>query len=105
MLTVFTLRLNSLALFADSAGADPEAAPIFPAGFAVAFPYAAEMALAVTHGGALGSCDDDVEFESGLDFILDGLGRLRRPPQASQALRCAEAAADLACRRLYPGRS
>ena len=72
-------------LFADSAGADPEAAPFFPAGFAVAFPYAAEMALAVTHGGALGPCDDDVEFESGLDFILDGLGRLRRPPQASRA--------------------
>ena len=61
-------------LFADSAGADPEAAPIFPAGFAVAFPYAAEMALAVTHGGALGRCDDDAEFEFALDFILDGLG-------------------------------
>ena len=63
-------------LFAESAGADPGAGLILPAGFAVAFPYAAEMALAVTHGGALGPCDDDVEFESGLDFILDGLGRL-----------------------------
>ena len=65
-------------LFADSASADPQAAPSLPAGFAVAFPYAAEMAAAVTHGGALGPCDDDVEFESGLDFILDGLGRLRQ---------------------------
>jgi hypothetical protein len=63
-------------LFAESAGADPGAGLSLPAGFAAAFPYAAEMAVAVSHGGALGPCDDDVEFESGLDFILDGLGRL-----------------------------
>jgi hypothetical protein len=35
------------------------------------------MALAVAHGGALGPCDDDSEFEFALGFILDGLGRLR----------------------------
>jgi hypothetical protein len=35
------------------------------------------MALAVTHGGALGRCDDDTEFEFALDFILDGLARLQ----------------------------
>jgi hypothetical protein len=35
------------------------------------------MALAVTHGGALGRCDDDAEFTFELDFILDGLARLR----------------------------
>jgi hypothetical protein len=40
------------------------------------------MALAVTHGGALGPCDDDGEFEFALDFILDGLDRLRRSPAA-----------------------
>lgn len=40
-------------------------------------PYIAEMALAVTRGGALGRCDDDAEFEFALDFILDGLDRLR----------------------------
>jgi AcrR family transcriptional regulator len=65
-------------LFAESAGADPEAALSLPAGLAVAFPYAAEMAVAVAHGGALGPCDDDVEFDVGLGFILDGLDRLRR---------------------------
>jgi hypothetical protein len=65
-------------LFAESAATDPEQpAPVLPAGFAAAFPYAAEMAVAVAHGGALGPCDDDVEFGVGLDFILDGLGRLR----------------------------
>jgi AcrR family transcriptional regulator len=67
-------------LFDDSASADPEAAPSLPAEFAAAFPYAAEMALAVAHGGALGPCDDDGEFEFALDFILDGLDRLRRSP-------------------------
>jgi hypothetical protein len=36
------------------------------------------MALAVTHGGALGRCDDDAEFEFALDFILDGLARLQK---------------------------
>jgi AcrR family transcriptional regulator len=66
-------------LFVDPA-ADPEATPSLPPGFADAFPYAAEMAVAVTHGGALGPCDDDSEFAFALDFILDGLGRLRRPP-------------------------
>ena len=65
------------AVFDDSADPDAEAASLH-AGFAAAFPYAAEMALAVAHGGALGPCDDDGEFEFGLDFILDGLHRLRQ---------------------------
>jgi AcrR family transcriptional regulator len=65
-------------LFDDSAGPGPDTPPSLPDGFAAAFPYAAEMALAVTHGGALGPCDDDDEFEFALDFILDGLNRLRR---------------------------
>jgi hypothetical protein len=52
---------------------------------AVAVPYAAEMALAVAHGGALGPCDDDDEFEFALDFILDGLHRLRRSCPARPA--------------------
>jgi len=71
-------------LFEDSADADPAAPPSLPPEFAAAFPYAAEMALAVAHGGALGPCDDDSEFAFALDFILDGLSRLRRSPgQAS----------------------
>jgi hypothetical protein len=39
--------------------------------------YVAEMTLAIAHGGALGRCDDDSEFEFALDFILDGLDRLQ----------------------------
>jgi hypothetical protein len=35
------------------------------------------MAMGVSHEGALGGCDDDIEFEFSLDFILDGLERLR----------------------------
>ena len=66
-------------VFDDSADPDPEAAATFPDEFTAAFPYAAEMALAVTHGGALGPCDDDGEFEFALDFILDGLHRLQQP--------------------------
>jgi AcrR family transcriptional regulator len=62
-------------LFVDP-GADPEVPPSLSAEFAAAFPYAAEMAVAVTHGGALGPCDDDSEFAFALDFILDGLSRL-----------------------------
>jgi len=67
-------------LFGDPADAAPAAEPSLPAGFVAAFPYAAEMAVAVSHGGALGRCDDDGEFEFALDFILDGLSRLPRPP-------------------------
>jgi AcrR family transcriptional regulator len=71
-------------LFDDSADAGgPDAASSLPPGFAAAFPHAAEMALAVTHGGALGPCDDDGEFEFVVDFILDGLDRLRRSPSGS----------------------
>ena len=65
-------------IFDDSADPDPEAAAGLPDEFAAAFPYVAEMALAVAHGGALGPCDDDGEFEFALDFILDGLHRLRQ---------------------------
>ena len=65
-------------VFDDSPPSSPEAGPSLPDEFAVAFPYAAEMAVAVTHGGALGPCDDDVEFAFALDFILDGLRRLIR---------------------------
>jgi AcrR family transcriptional regulator len=64
-------------LFDDSPDADADVAGIGPE-FAAAFPYAAEMALAVSHSGALGPCDDDGEFKFSVDFLLDGLDRLRR---------------------------
>jgi AcrR family transcriptional regulator len=64
-------------LFDDSPDLDPEAAAQLTAHLGATLPYAAEMAVAVTHSGVLGACDDDVEFEFALDFILDGLDRLR----------------------------
>jgi AcrR family transcriptional regulator len=66
------------ALFDDSGDLDPETAARLESQLGATHPYAVEMALAVTHTGALGSCDDDAEFTFALDFILDGLGRLRR---------------------------
>jgi AcrR family transcriptional regulator len=65
------------ALFDDSGDLEPEAAAALARELGASHPYAVEMALAVTHGGALGRCDDDAEFEFALDFILDGLARLQ----------------------------
>jgi AcrR family transcriptional regulator len=64
-------------LFDDSGDLEPEAAASLADQLGATHPYAVEMALAVTHEGALGRCDDDVEFEFALDFILDGLDRLQ----------------------------
>jgi len=64
-------------LFDDSGDLEPETAASLASELGAALPYVAEMALAVTHGGALGRCDDDTEFEFALDFILDGLDRLQ----------------------------
>src|SRR5215469_7059786 len=65
-------------LFDDSGDVDPETAASIAAQLGPVFPYVAEMALAVTHQGALGPCDDDIEFEFTLDFLLDGLDRFQR---------------------------
>lgn len=64
-------------LYDDSEGVDPEVAAAVAANVADSLPYVAEMALAVTHEGRLGGCDDDLEFAVGLDLILDGLERLK----------------------------
>jgi hypothetical protein len=66
------------ALFDDSGELEPEAAASLASELGASHPYVVEMALAVTHGGALGRCDDDAEFEFALDFILDGLAQLHR---------------------------
>lgn len=63
-------------LFDDSGDVDPETAAGLVAELGATLPHVVEMALAVTHQGALGPCDDDMEFEFGLDFILDSLDRL-----------------------------
>ena len=65
-------------LFDDSPDVSPEAMKAMAAAVADTHPYVAEMALGATHDGALGGCDDDVEFAFGLDLILDGLERMRR---------------------------
>ena len=64
------------ALFDDSGDLEPEAAAALASELGGSHPYVVEMALAVTHEGALGRCDDDAEFQFALDFILDGLARL-----------------------------
>jgi AcrR family transcriptional regulator len=66
-------------LFDDSAAsrADPEVASLMARQLADTYPYIAELAVAVSHDGGLGGCDDDIEFAFGLDLILDGLERLR----------------------------
>ena len=56
---------------------DPAAAEAMAAQFAVSHPHVAEMALAVSHDGGLGGCDDDEEFAFALDLIIDGLERRR----------------------------
>jgi AcrR family transcriptional regulator len=60
----------------DELASGPEAAAMY-AQMAERFPYMIEMAMAVTHEGGLGGCDDDVEFAFALDLILDGLARVR----------------------------
>jgi AcrR family transcriptional regulator len=66
-------------LFDDAAAnrVEPEVAALMARQLAGTYPYIAELAVAVSHDGGLGGCDDDVEFAFGLDLILDGLERLR----------------------------
>jgi AcrR family transcriptional regulator len=79
-LHIFGSRLLGFtqALFDDSGDLDPEAAAVLESQLGATHPYVVEMALAVTHSGILGPCDDDAEFALALDFLLDGLGRLHR---------------------------
>ena len=64
-------------LFDDKADVDPDAAAIVARQLAAAYPSVAAIALAASHEGGLGGCDDDVEFAFGLDLVLDGLERRR----------------------------
>jgi AcrR family transcriptional regulator len=59
---------------------DPDVAAVMIQQMAGRFPYLTELMRVVTHdpGSTLGSgCDDQFEFEFGLDLLLDGLERLR----------------------------
>ena len=64
-------------LFEETGPADPppdEAAMIRAL---AGYPRVVELAMAASHEGVLGPCDDDVEFAFGLDLILGGLERVR----------------------------
>jgi AcrR family transcriptional regulator len=67
-------------LFVDSGqdGPAPEMTALAARQMAAAYPNLGEMAMAVSHEGGLGPCDDDTEFTFALELILDGLERLRR---------------------------
>ncbi|GAA1727466.1 TetR/AcrR family transcriptional regulator C-terminal domain-containing protein [Isoptericola hypogeus] len=64
-------------LYDDGGDATPEEAAATAAVLARTHPRLAELAVAVTHDGALGGCDDDAEFVFALDLVLDGLERRR----------------------------
>jgi AcrR family transcriptional regulator len=63
-------------LFDDDTDPDADTADI-AAALATTFPNIAAVALAASHEGGFGGCDDDYEFAFGLDLILDGLERRR----------------------------
>ncbi|MDL4817663.1 TetR/AcrR family transcriptional regulator C-terminal domain-containing protein [Actinomadura opuntiae] len=66
-------------LFDPGDGADDDAAAALE-GMAAELPHLAGMLMEVVHDdpdSTLGWCDDQFEFEFGLDVILDGLDRLR----------------------------
>lgn len=62
-------------LFDDGAEQDAAALAAFAEALADTHPHVVEIALAASHDGGLGPCDDDVEFRYALDLILDGLER------------------------------
>jgi hypothetical protein len=66
-------------LFEDSAESAPadEAAAARERAMLAPYRHVSELALAASHDGVLGPCDDGFEFAFGLDLILDGLDRRR----------------------------
>ena len=71
-------------LYDDSGDTPPEEAAAQARALEATHPRLAELAVAVTHDGALGGCDDDDEFVFSLDLMLEGLDR-RRAQQADAA--------------------
>jgi hypothetical protein len=67
-------------LFDPGAGPAPAPDPADLQAMATQLPHLAGMLMEVAHdepGTTLGWCDDQTEFEFGLDLLLDGLDRLR----------------------------
>jgi AcrR family transcriptional regulator len=72
----------------DDEDFEPEVTAVMLQQMASRYPYVAELMRVVSHdaGSTLGSgCDDQFEFEFGLDLILDGLERLRVAEQRLRA--------------------
>ena len=64
-------------------GGDPGDATALPADMASQFPHLVAMLAEIAHddpASTLGWCDDQTEFEFGLDLILNGLDGLRHTP-------------------------
>jgi AcrR family transcriptional regulator len=57
---------------------DPTTAAAIAEALAASYPSVGRLAMAASHDGGLGGCDDDFEFAFGLDLILNGLERVRR---------------------------
>jgi AcrR family transcriptional regulator len=64
-------------LYDDKGEVDPDTAATIARALAREYPSVGAIALAASHEGGLGGCDDDTEFAFGLDLILDGLARQR----------------------------
>jgi AcrR family transcriptional regulator len=60
-----------------AAGTDPAIRAVQFRAMAELYPHVAELALAASHDGGLGGCDDDAEFGFALDVLLDGIERRR----------------------------
>jgi AcrR family transcriptional regulator len=57
----------------DDVRPDPETQVAQARALVAIYPNVGVLAMAATHDGPLGGCDDDFEFAFGLDLILDGL--------------------------------
>ena len=66
-------------MYDDSEPLDDEALAVFLEQVADEYPHISTMVKGISHDAdtTLGWCDDQFEFEFGLDLILDGLERLR----------------------------
>jgi AcrR family transcriptional regulator len=67
-------------LFEEPGPANPPPDPAAILRGLAGYPHVTELAMAASHEGVLGPCDDDVEFAFGLDLTLDGLERVRAAP-------------------------
>jgi AcrR family transcriptional regulator len=64
-------------LFEEPGPADPPPDEATMIRALAGYPRVVELAMAASHDGVLGPCDDDVEFAFGLDLTLDGLEHVR----------------------------